>query len=97
MIGPLNVIEGDLDFPYWQGLAANELRLQRCAGCAAWVWAPQWRCGACGSWDMRWEAVEPAGRVHSWIRTWHPVAAEVAGSRPAVRRRCRTPNRGTDR
>ena len=41
MIGPLNVIEGDLDFPYWQGLAAHELRLQRCAGCATWVWAPQ--------------------------------------------------------
>lgn len=83
MIGTFAVGPDDLDAPYWAGLAAQELRLQRCPACAAWIWGPQWRC-ACGCTTLGWEPVAPHGHVFSWTRTWHPVAAEVVDVVPYV-------------
>ncbi|MFR9805311.1 Zn-ribbon domain-containing OB-fold protein [Pseudonocardia sp. RS010] len=69
-----------VDHPYWEGLGAGELRIQRCAGCRRWSWPADWRCPACGGYDMTWEQVEPVGRVYSWIRThlsFVPAYAEL--------------------
>ena len=82
LIGTFTVEDGDLDAPFWDGLARSELRLQRCAGCGTWTWGPQWRCGSCGSWDVVWEAVTARGQVFSWTRTWHAPAPELAGDLP---------------
>lgn len=71
-----------IDQPFWDGLAAGELRVQRCAACDRWTWPPQWRCGRCGSWHMSWQAVPMEGVVHSraWVR--HPFTPEMAGRTP---------------
>jgi len=71
---PIPVPEGDgLSRPYWEGLRRDELRVQRCRGCGAHQWGPEWICHRCHSFDLGWEAVEGRGRVYSWQRPWHPV------------------------
>lgn len=69
-----------VDAEFWEGLAAGELRQQRCSQCKSWWWVPAWRCGDCGSWDLHWEVVPMRGRVFSWIRThqrFSPVFNDV--------------------
>lgn len=77
-------MQDGLDAPYWAGLAEGKLTIQRCSRCRAWIWAPQWRCSHCGSWDLEWEAVEPSGTVFSWTRTWHPFSPELKAVTPYV-------------
>jgi uncharacterized OB-fold protein len=67
-----------LDAPYWDGLRAGELRIQRCGNCARWIWTAEPMCPDCHTFDPGWEAVAPDGVVHTWTRTWnrfHPAAA----------------------
>ena len=88
MGGPEHKITGGIgaDDPYWEALAAGEFRLPRCAGCGRWTWPAHWRCGQCGSWEFRWNAVEPAGTVYSWTRSWSAFdrTAARAGDVPYV-------------
>lgn len=73
-----------LDAPHWQGLRAGELRVQRCAPCGHWIWAPRPICPRCHRFDLEWPVVEAAGTIYSWTRTWHPFAAELSGHLPFV-------------
>jgi hypothetical protein len=67
--------EPDLDSrPFWEGLAAHELRLQRCRACGALRWPARALCNRCGSFDDEWIACDGRASVHSWIRT-HQVFA----------------------
>jgi uncharacterized protein len=61
----------DVDGPFWNGLANDELLVQRCARCRIWTWPPRWRCGECGSWRLDWQGVPKRGRVHSFCQTVH--------------------------
>lgn len=72
------------DRPYWDGLVAGELRLQRCGSCQMWIWGPQPVCGDCFSFDIGWEAVEPRGTVYSWARSRYPFIEEMADRIPYV-------------
>jgi len=71
-----------LDTPYWQGLLEGELRLQRCGGCHAFQWGPEWICHRCHSFDLAFERVEPAGRIYSYERVWHPVHSALKDQGP---------------
>jgi uncharacterized OB-fold protein len=73
-----------LDRPHWEGLRAGEVRVQRCAPCGHWIWAPQPLCPRCHSFDLTWPAVEPAGTIYSWTRTWQPFTPELSGHLPFV-------------
>src|SRR5215470_18666044 len=73
-----------LDRPYWEGLRSGEVRVQRCARCGHWIWAPQPICPRCHSFDLTWPAVEPNGTVYSWTRTWQPFTPELSGHLPFV-------------
>jgi uncharacterized OB-fold protein len=59
-----------LQAPYWNGLTREELLIQRCNNCKTWIFAPEWICHHCHSFDLGWEAVEPTGRIYSWTRVW---------------------------
>lgn len=52
--------------PFWDGCAAGELRVQRCEVCGSRQFPPRARCLACGGAELDWQAVEPAGEVHSF-------------------------------
>ena len=71
---PVPVSEPDgVSAPYWNGLRAGVLRVQRCAHCGAWQFGPEWICHACLRFDPAWVEIAPAGRIYSWERVWHPV------------------------
>jgi len=57
----------DLNAPFWNGLAAGEVRLQRCAACGAHQYPPESFCYACGSSDLAWVQVAGEGTVYSFI------------------------------
>ena len=73
-----------LDAPHWEGLRDGEVRVQRCARCGHWIWAPQPACPRCHGFELAWPAVEPAGTVYSWTRTWQPFVPELSGHVPFV-------------
>jgi uncharacterized OB-fold protein len=67
--------------PFWDGLAADEVRLQRCKACDSWVFYPRPRCSTCLSADLAWHTVSGRGTVYSYTvarQATHPAfAAEV--------------------
>ncbi|AZZ79987.1 DNA-binding protein [Gordonia alkanivorans] len=73
-----------IDAPYWEGLLAGELRLQRCGTCQTWIWSPQSVCGNCHGFDLEWRSVEPVGTVYSWSRSWYPYIEELSDRMPYI-------------
>ena len=57
--------------PYWDGLKAHRLRLQRCADCGKVRHYPRPVCDACYSMRVSWIDATGRGRVHSWTTTHH--------------------------
>lgn len=68
--------------PYWQGTRAGKLRIQKCQGCGAWQWGPEWVCHRCHSFDLGWQDIVGRGRIYSYQRPHHPVHAALAGHGP---------------
>ena len=64
-IQPMQSIDAQ---PYWDGLQAGQLRVQRCGSCGQWRHYPRPMCPACHSFDVAWVALSGAGTVHSWTR-----------------------------
>jgi uncharacterized OB-fold protein len=60
------------DQHYWEGIAAGQLLLQRCADCATMRHPPRPLCGNCHS--LRWETFPSTlqASVLSWIIPRHP-------------------------
>jgi len=61
--------------PYWDGLKAGRLRLQRCADCGRVRHYPRPVCDACYSMNVGWIDASGRGTVHSWTIThyaFHP-------------------------
>ena len=73
-----------LDKPYWDGLQAGKLQVQRCGDCGTWQWGPDWICHECNSFNMEWTGVEGEGTIYSWERAWHPVHPALNGHGPYV-------------
>jgi uncharacterized OB-fold protein len=58
--------------PYWDGLAAHRLLLQRCAICGRVRHYPRPLCDACHSFEVEWIEASGEARVHSWTVAHHP-------------------------
>ena len=71
----------DVTRPFWDGLAADEIRLQRCRDCGSWVFYPRPRCSTCLSDALDWQTVSGRATVYSFTiarQATHPAfAAEV--------------------
>lgn len=87
------------DDEYWKALEDKKFKLPRCAGCERWTWPAHFRCAECGSWDFKWEEVEPVGRVFSWTKTWMAFETihERANSLPYVTVLTELPQAGSAR
>lgn len=57
----------DLNAPFWDGLAAGEVRLQKCQDCGEHQYPPESFCYACGGTSLEWVPVVGAGTVYSYI------------------------------
>ena len=79
---PIPVADADgISAPFWSGLREGKLRVQRCAQCGTWQFAPECICHHCLAFDPAWVDVPAVGRIYSWERVWHPV-------HPALKDRC---------
>ena len=59
--------------PYWEGLAAGELRLQRCTACGVAQFYPRALCSSCAG-DVEWFTASGEGEVHTFsVVQTHPV------------------------
>jgi uncharacterized OB-fold protein len=67
--------------PFWEGLRAGELRLQRCSECQRCILYPRSVCPHCLSDRLEWTAASGRGRLYSYTvvrRAMNPAfAAEV--------------------
>ena len=70
--------------PYWDGTRAGKLRIQKCGGCGAWQWGPEWICHRCHSFDMNWADIAGKGRIYSYQRPHHPVHTALTGHGPYI-------------
>jgi uncharacterized OB-fold protein len=57
--------------PYWDGLKAHRLILQRCADCKKIRHYPRPVCDACHSMNCEWFEASGKGTVHSWSVNHH--------------------------
>lgn len=73
-----------LDTPFWDGLRAERLLLQRCRACQRFQWGPEWICHRCLSFELEFSEVEPRGVIYSHQRVWHPVHPALATQGPYV-------------
>lgn len=58
---------------FWDGVAARELRIQRCGACAVLRHPSSPGCAACGSLDWDWVVASGRGRIHSHAVVHHPL------------------------
>jgi len=70
--------------PFWEALNRDELRLQRCDACTAWVYYPRNRCPVCGSAQLSWCRVDPLGTVYTFTVARKPTAPPFADAVPQV-------------
>lgn len=56
----------ELTRPFWEGLKAREVRLQRCQDCSQFVFYPRVACPECMSERLKWEAVSGRGKVYTF-------------------------------
>ena len=68
--------------PYWEGLAAGRLMLQRCAACGRIRHYPRPLCDACHAFDADWVAASGDASVHSWTVAHHPYHPAFRGELP---------------
>ncbi|WP_058045414.1 bifunctional MaoC family dehydratase N-terminal/OB-fold nucleic acid binding domain-containing protein [Streptomyces roseifaciens] len=68
---PRPVINRD-NAPFWEGVAAHKLLIQRCAACGTlrFPWLPG--CGRCGSPEWGTTEASGSGTVHSYVVVHHP-------------------------
>ncbi len=57
--------------PYWDGLMAGRLLVQKCGRCGKLRHYPRPLCDACFSFDVEWIEASGRGTVHSWTIAHH--------------------------
>ena len=59
--------------PFWDGCAAGELRLQRCADCRQPYFYPRPVCPACGSRNVEWFTASGRATLYSYVINHRPA------------------------
>jgi uncharacterized protein len=70
-----------MDKGFWDAVNQHQLVVQRCTGCGAFQFGPEWICHKCHGDKLGWHRVSGRGRIYSWTRIWNPV-------HPALRDAC---------
>ncbi len=69
----------DTSRPFWEGVRARELRLQRCHDCRKHIYYPREVCPFCLSERLDWVVASGKGKVYSYTvvrRAMHPAFRE---------------------
>jgi uncharacterized OB-fold protein len=68
--------------PYWAGLRAQKLLIQRCTNCLLFRHYPRPMCGDCNSMQSDWMEVSGSGHVYSWTVCYHPFHSGFSNEGP---------------
>ena len=68
--------------PYWDGLAQDRIRIQRCDDCGAWVFYPRSHCNHCLSNRLTWHDVSGRATLYTFTVTRQPTAPFFADEVP---------------
>lgn len=72
----------DISRPFWEGLRAGEVRIQKCKSCEHWIFYPRSHCPNCLSPELGWHSVSGRGRLHTFTITRTPTVAMFADEVP---------------
>ncbi len=70
--------------PFWDGVRAGELRVQRCDGCGAYRWPARAVCNRCHCFEATWTPLSGRGRIVSWITNHQAFMKAYADDTPYV-------------
>jgi uncharacterized protein len=70
--------------PFWSALREERVDLQRCDGCATWVYYPRSRCPHCLSDQLTWTEVDGRGTVYTFTVAVQPTAPPFADEVPQL-------------
>lgn len=73
-----------LSRPFWEGLRAGKLMVQRNPRTGVFQFPPQWIAYDDHGFDLEWVEVEPRGVIYSWTRIWHPVHPALKDAGPYI-------------
>ncbi|UTP35840.1 Zn-ribbon domain-containing OB-fold protein [Streptomyces rapamycinicus] len=77
-------VASPLTAPYWEGIRARRLRIQRCASCRRYVHFPRPECPSCGGAELSYEEVSGRGLVHTFSVVHRTFAPGFADRTPYV-------------
>ncbi len=72
----------DISRPFWEGLRAGEIRIQKCTACEHWVFYPRSHCPKCLRTELAWHTVSGRGQLHTFTITRSPTVAMFADEMP---------------
>ncbi|MEG0676977.1 MAG: OB-fold domain-containing protein [Comamonas sp.] len=76
-------IPTEISAPFWQGLKAQEVRVQRCDQ-GHWLFFPRRHCPVCGSRDVQWHKVSGEGQLYSFTIARIPTLPEFTDELPQL-------------
>lgn len=81
---PLLPLVDDDSAPFWEGCAAGELRIQRCAVCGRLRFPPRPMCPWCQSLESSWPVMSGRGTIWSWVVPHPPLLPAYEAVAPYV-------------
>lgn len=69
--------------PYWEGLRAHTLRVQRCEH-GHWLFFPRTHCPTCGSRHLQWHPVSGQGQIYTFTVARVPTMPEFTDEMPQL-------------
>lgn len=70
--------------PFWDGLRAEQVRLQRCDDCGTWIHYPRSHCPRCLAPEPEWHQVSGRGRVHTFTVARQATSPHFADQVPQL-------------
>ena len=70
--------------PWWDGLRAHQVRLQRCDACQHWFFFPRAHCPACASRQLSWHTVSGEGTLYTFTVARVPTLPEFTDEMPQL-------------
>lgn len=68
--------------PFWQALKEDQLKIQQCNSCDAWVFYPRNHCTSCFAHELEWKSVSGEGTLYSYTLTRIPTMPEFSDEMP---------------
>jgi uncharacterized OB-fold protein len=62
----IELAENEDNRKFWEFIAAEEFKLQKCMSCGAFRYPCSYICPKCGQSDHNWVAIDGRGTVYSW-------------------------------